>query len=99
MSKSKPALAEDVGAQQILLAAALQHGFQRFEQVAVFAAQVEKALAARRRRSGAQRHALEHQIGLAGQQHAILEGAGLALVGVADDDSAAPPARCGRLPI
>ena len=41
---------------------------------------------ARRPRSAAMRHALEHRVGVAGEQHAVLEGAGLAFVGVADHD-------------
>ncbi len=75
-------LAEDAVTQQIAFAAALQHGLQGFQQIAVFAAQVEEPLF-RADSQGAQRHALEQQIGLPREQHAILERARLALVGIA----------------
>ncbi len=53
-------------------------------QVGVLAAQVEDA---RRRADGAgrDRHALEHEVGVVGQEHPVLERARLALVGVAHD--------------
>jgi hypothetical protein len=77
-------LAEDGVAQQTCLAAFLQHAFKRLQQIAVLAAQVEKPLACTDH-ARAHGHALEHQIGIAVEQHAVLEGAGLALVGVAHD--------------
>ena len=56
--------------------------------MAILAAQIEKSAPGtnRHRRHG---HALEHEVGVAVEQHAILEGARLALVGVADDDATA----------
>ena len=75
----------DRGAEQVRFAAAPQHGFERVEQEAVFAAQVDQA-APRTDGQGGDRHAVEQQVGMAGQQHPVLEGPGLALVGVADDD-------------
>ena len=82
MSKSKPAWPRMAPAQQPGLAPALQHGLQRFEQVAVFAAQVDQP-AARADQPGGDAHALDHRVGMAREQHAVLEGAGLALVGIA----------------
>jgi hypothetical protein len=61
---------------------------QRFEQVAVLAAQVDEAELGAKHKRG-HRHAFDHRIGLAHQQHAILERAGLAFVGVADNDTRA----------
>jgi hypothetical protein len=52
------------------------------EQVAVRAAQGDEALG-RADREGRHGHALEDEIGMAREQHAVLEGAGLAFVGVA----------------
>ncbi len=54
------------------------------EQVAVFAAQVEKA-PPRADDERAQRHPGEDAIGIRGQQHPVLERSRLALVGIADD--------------
>ena len=82
MSKSKPARPRIASPSRCCAAALLQHGQQRFEQVAVFAAQVDQALA-RADREGRDRHALEHVVGVARQQHPVLEGAGFAFVGVA----------------
>ncbi len=75
-------LVKDICTQQLAVAAALQHGLQGIKHVAVFTAQVKETFF-RTNRQCAQRHAFEHQIGLFVEQHAILEGAGLALVGVA----------------
>ena len=69
-------------AQQMQFAAALQYLLQRFQQIAVLAAQIDKALArAHHQRSDG--HALKYRIGIAAQQHPVLEGSGLALVGIA----------------
>ncbi len=61
----------------------LQHLLQRVAQEGVLAAQVEHAVPSpcRDRCHG---HAVEYQVGPAREQHAVLEGAGLTLVGVAD---------------
>ena len=75
-----------ISAEQALRAAAREHAFELRQQVAVLAAQVEKALL-RADCTRRHRHAVEHGVGVTGQQHAVLEGAGLALVGVADDDA------------
>ena len=75
-------MAQNVASQQASLAPPRQHAIERRQQIAVFAAQIEKALATVDG-IGAHRHAFEHQIGLGRKQDAILEGAGLALVGVA----------------
>jgi hypothetical protein len=50
--------------------------------IAVFAAQVDQAVARADHQRG-DGHAFEHRVGVAVQQHPVLEGAGLALVGVA----------------
>ena len=78
-------LAEDVFAQQAGFAAAGQHGFKLRAQVAVLAAQVDKAFAGAHG-PGGEAHAFEDEVGVAVEEDAILEGAGLAFVGVADDD-------------
>ena len=77
---------EDALAQQARGAAAGEHRFQRFQQVAVFAAQVEEA-AGGADRVGRHGHALEDEVGVGRQQHAILESAGFAFVGIADHDA------------
>ena len=74
-------------AQQPLRAPPRQHLFEMLEQITVFAAQIKKA-GVRADRQRRQRHALENMIGEARQQHAVLKSAGLALVGVANDDAA-----------
>jgi hypothetical protein len=56
--------AADGAAEQPLRAPTLQHGLQRLEQVAVFPAQVDQALACADD-PGGQRHALEDLIGMA----------------------------------
>ncbi len=70
--------------EQAVFAALLQCAFQRFEQVAVFTAQVEITLA-RADHAGAQGHALENAVGVAIQQDPVLEGARLAFIGIAHD--------------
>ena len=61
-----------------------EHRLEVRPQVDVLAAEVEDA---DRRADGARRdrHALEHEVGVLGEDHAVLERARLALVGVADD--------------
>ena len=81
--------AKDALTEQPRFASPRQHGLELFEQIAVLAAQIEKTAPGtdRHRRH---RHALEDEIGMTVEQHAILEGARLALIGIADDDAAAP---------
>jgi hypothetical protein len=91
----RPRNAEDVLAQQLLLRRRwASTAFSVIEQVAVFAAQIDKALG-RADRIGSHRHALKDQIGEAGQQHAVLEGARFAFVGIADDDALVPGLEVG----
>ena len=81
----KPRMAQNRPAQQAGIAPALQHRLQRLQQIAVLAAQVHQADPCADDVCG-NRHALEHRVGLAAQQHVVLEGTGLALVGIADHD-------------
>ena len=76
--------AQNVRAEQTQFAALIQHGIERFKQVAIFSAQINETFAGTND-VGGNGHALKNQIGLARQQHAVLEGAGLAFVSVADD--------------
>ena len=78
--------AEDVGAQQVFPAATRQHGIQVIEQITILAAQIQEA-ARRADRIGGHGHAFEDQIGIFGEQHAVLESPRLALVGIADEDA------------
>jgi hypothetical protein len=65
MSKSKPARPQDAAAEQVHRARrSARLLLQRLEQVAVLAAQVEKALARADGEAG-DGHALEHQVGVA----------------------------------
>ena len=82
MSKSKPVAPRIPRAQQAGRAARRQHRLEPWPQPGIFAAQVQKALAGAGG-PGGEGHALEHQLGVTVQQHPVLEGAGLALVGVA----------------
>ena len=75
-------------AQQPGVAALREHGLECVAQEAVFAAQVDEAAAGPDQARG-HRHGLEDGVRVAGQQHAVLEGAGLAFVGVADDHARA----------
>ena len=86
---------KDRASEQSFAAAARERRFELVAQIAIFAAQIEKA-AIGRKREGREGHAFEHMVGHERQQHAILESAGLAFIGVADDD---PPPRplCGSL--
>ena len=71
------------GPQQARVAAALQHGLQVRAKIGVFRAEVDDPV----RRADDPRadgHAFEHQVGEVGQDHAVLERARLAFVGVAD---------------
>ena len=76
--------AENVLAEHAAGAAVGQNLFDQFAQIDVFAPEIENALAGA---DGARRdgHALDQQMRTFGQQHPVLEGAGFALVGVADD--------------
>ncbi len=69
--------------QEAALSAPREICTQRRQQVRIFAAQVEQALAGTDRQTR-DTHAVENQVGIAGEQHAILEGAGFAFVGIAD---------------
>src|ERR1019366_4654260 len=75
--------AQYAGAEQAAAAPEFQDSIQVIEQIAVFAAQIEHAFA-RADGEGAQRHALEYQVRLGGEQDAIVEGPGFAFVGIAD---------------
>jgi hypothetical protein len=81
--------AENPRAEQALGATALQHRVEMRQEVTILAAQIEEAPTGTDD-PGADRHALDHQIGIVGQQDAILEGPGLALVRVADDVAIGP---------
>ena len=83
MSKSKPAWPRMAAPSSRGLAPALQHGLQRLEQVAVLAAQVDQA--APRADDMRRRCVMPSNTASAWrrEQHAVLEGAGLALVGIA----------------
>ena len=83
----RPRDAEDVLAEQLVPAAPGEDSVQAVEQVAIFATQIDEALG-RPHGIGRHGHAFENQIGKGGQQHAILEGARLTLVGVAHHDTA-----------
>ena len=76
-------LSRDGLAEQALGAPAREHRAQVRQHVRVLAAQVEKALAGADH-VRAHRHALDHEVGVAGEEHAVLERARLAFVGVAD---------------
>ena len=78
--------AEDVLAEHAAGPAVGQDLLDQLAQIDVLAPQIEDAFAGAdgTRRDG---HALDEQVGPFGQQHAVLERAGLALVGVADDDA------------
>jgi hypothetical protein len=94
MSKSSP-LAANGHAKQAVLPPLRQVLVQRRQQPGILAAQVEQALLGTDGESG-NAHAIEDEVGMARQQHAILEGAGLSLVGVADDVAAALQVPAGR---
>ncbi len=76
-------LPADAVAEQFRFAAPFERRLERVEQVAVLAAQVQEAVAGADR-VGGHRHAVEHEVGVAREQHTVLERAGLALVGIAD---------------
>ena len=85
MSKAKPAVPEDVRAEQPACPAPVEDRLEVRPQVGVLAAQVEDAL---RRADGAggDGHALEDEVGVVGSRITrSLNVPGLALVGVADD--------------
>jgi len=70
--------------EQVLRAPALQYRVQILQQVAVFATQVHEApLRAYHQRS--QAHTLDHRIGMAREQHPVLERARFAFVRVTDN--------------
>jgi len=78
-------LTEDVVAEEASLPCLGQRVLEDVMCARILAAQVDEAQARvdRQRRDG---HAFEQRVGLASQQHPILEGAGLAFVCVAHDD-------------
>ena len=84
MSKSNPAQPRMAGSEPPHQPHALELGVQPRLQILVFAAQIEEA-ARRADRVAGDRHAFENAAGMRSQQHAILERAGFAFVGVADD--------------
>ena len=92
------ALAEDRRAEQALRAAARERLPQRRSEVLVLAAQVDEAVRGADR-VRAHRHALDDEVGVAREQHAVLERAGLAFVGVADDVARRPRRRGAGLPL
>ena len=83
MSKLESGATEYVVAQQAQFAPLCQHCLQLRQQIAVLAAQIQETLFSADH-EGAYRHSFEHRIGMAVQQDAILERAGLAFVGIAD---------------
>ena len=93
----EPLIPEDGATQQVRIAPALQHFEQRFQQIAVLAAQVDQAAAGTDDVCG-DRHALEHRIGPAAQQHAVLEGARFAFVGVAHHHALCSGGLAAQLP-
>ncbi len=92
------ALAQDRRAEEAGGAAAGDRLRERCREVRVLAAQVEEA-PRRADRVRADRHALEYEVGVAREQHAVLERAGLAFVGVADDVARRARRRAARLPL
>ena len=80
--KIEARLAQDIFTQQTDLAPPLQSRVERLQQVAIFAAQINEALASADH-PATQGHALKDQIGVFLHQHPILKGARLAFVSVA----------------
>ena len=78
------ARAEHVGAEQPAGAGALDRRAKSVEGVRIFGADVDIALR-RADRDAGDRHAFDQQERVALHQHAVGEGAAVALVGVADD--------------
>ena len=75
--------AEDVVAQQSLLAAAVDFRFEDGFLFLILVTNVKKALL-RPYHQGADDHAFDHQVGQVRHDEAVFDGAGLALVRVAD---------------
>ena len=94
--KVKPLHAQNAVAQQALRAPTGERGLQCVEQVAVFAAQVQQP-GARVQQPRCHGHALEHRVGLAVEQHTVLEGAGFAFVGIAHHHAGAAFGHGGRM--
>ena len=84
-------------AEKARLAAFLEQVFQEREQISVFAAQVDNP-GGRPHAVTGDGHALEDQVRRLGEDHAILERAGLALVGVAHHDLVVSRRRARELP-
>ena len=90
------AVAEDVVAEEAALAAALEGVVDPRQRQGIFAAEVEIPLLAAGGEAG-DGHRLDQREGIVLHQHAVLEGAGLGLVGVADQ-VARQRRRAGALP-
>ena len=84
MSKSKPSRPPMFLPSRFCSRRRCEDGFQVRAQVGVFGPQVDDAVPGADH-AGADRHALEHQVGEVGEDHAVFERARLAFVGVADD--------------
>ena len=84
MSKSKPSWPPMFWPSRFCLAAALEARLQVRPQIGVFRPEVDDPVPGPDH-PGPDRHPLEHQVGVVGEDDAVLEGAGLAFVGVADD--------------
>ncbi len=94
----KPFLAAYILAQQTRLSHGGQDAVEVHQEIRVLAAKIKNALA------GADgvttnRHALEEQLSPLGENHAILERARLAFVGVADDDLVIAVGSAGEIPL
>ena len=98
MSKSKPSAPQMENPSSRSLRIAWSLASSEFEQIRVFAAQIDEAFSRADDETG-DRHPLEDALGERGKQNAILERSGLAFVGVADDEAVGAGAHCGRSPI
>ena len=98
MSKSNPAQPRIGGSEPAHQPHALELRLQPRLQILVLTAQIEEA-ARRADRVTGDRHAFENAAGMRSEQHAVLERAGFAFVGVADDIAVGAGQHCGRPPI
>ena len=90
-------LAANVLAQQARLPHGGQDAVEIHREIGVLAAKIKDALAGADG-IAANGHALEEQLGPLGENHAILERAWLALVGIADDDLVIAVGSTGKIP-
>ena len=90
--------AHDLVAEQAGGTALLEHVLEQRAQIGVFAAQVEDAFLGADG-AGGDGHALDQQVRPLGEQHPVLERAGLAFVGVADDEAPFGLAAGGEAPL